>query len=127
MTDCAGEKARGSDFRIRLLGSIAALDAFDKAGAPGDISSDARKPDDEPLSLLRPLMERMRRSLSVKRISWAAKHGTQIADRTVCGRIEWDGSEDDPNTSARYRRSRSICGARRLDCMLMTSRAGSYA
>jgi hypothetical protein len=51
------------------------------------------KPDDEPLSLLARLIERMRRSLSVKYLE-RSEYGTQIADRTACGRIEWDESED---------------------------------
>jgi hypothetical protein len=44
------------------------------------------------LSLLGRLIERMRRSLSVKHLV-RSEHGTQIADQTVCGRIEWDESE----------------------------------
>ena len=94
MTDCAGERHE-FHFRMRLLGSMVALDAFElKAGAPGGYQFQMLgKPDDEPLSLLGHLMERMRRSLSVKHLV-RSEHGTQIADRTVCGRIEWDGSED---------------------------------
>jgi hypothetical protein len=51
------------------------------------------KPYDEPLSLLGSLIERMRRSLSVKHLE-CSEHGLQITDQTVCGRIEWDQSED---------------------------------
>jgi hypothetical protein len=80
---------------MRLLGSTTALDAFElKAGAPGGYQFQMlAKPDDEPLSVLGHLMERMRRGLSVKHLM-RSEHGMQIADRTVCGRIEWDGSED---------------------------------
>jgi hypothetical protein len=94
MTDCAGERHE-FHFRMRLHGSMAALDAFElKAGAPGGYQFQILgEPDDEPLSLLGRLMERMRRSLSVKHLV-RSEHGTRIADRTVCGRIEWDGSED---------------------------------
>jgi hypothetical protein len=46
------------------------------------------------LSLLGRLIERICRSLSVKHLV-RGEHGTQIADRTVCGRIEWDEFEDD--------------------------------
>ena len=69
MTDCAGERHE-FHFRMRLLGSMAALDAFElKAGAPGGYQFQMLgKPDDEPLSLLGHLMERMRRSLSVKHL-----------------------------------------------------------
>jgi hypothetical protein len=35
----------------------------------------------------------MRRSLSVKHLE-RSTHGLQIADQTVCGRIDWDASED---------------------------------
>src|SRR5215470_5429844 len=51
------------------------------------------KPDDEPFSMLGRLIERMRRSLSVRHLV-RSERGTQIADRTVCGRIEWDECED---------------------------------
>jgi len=82
-------------FRMRLLESMAALDAFElTGGAPGGYQFQILgKPDDEPLSLLGRLIERMRRSLSVKHLV-RSEHGMQIADRTVCGRIEWDESED---------------------------------
>jgi hypothetical protein len=94
MTDFAGEKHE-FHFRLRLLGSMAALDAFEfTGGAPGGYQFHILgEPDDEPLSLLGRLIERMRRSLSVKHLV-RGEHGTQIADETVCGRIEWDQSED---------------------------------
>jgi hypothetical protein len=94
MTDCAGEKHE-FHFRLRLLGSMAALDAFELiGGAPGGYQFQILgEPDDEPLSLLGRLIERIRRSLSVKHLV-RGEHGTQIADETVCGRIEWDQSED---------------------------------
>jgi hypothetical protein len=94
MTDCAGERHE-FHFRMRLLGSMAVLDAFElTAGAPGGYQFQILgKPDDEPLSLLGRLIERMRRSLSVKHLV-RSEHGTQIADRTLCGRIEWNESED---------------------------------
>ena len=80
--------------RMRLLGSMMALDAFEvKAGVPkGYQFQILGEPEDEPLSLLARLVERMRRSLSVKHLD--SEHGAQIADQTVCGRIEWDESED---------------------------------
>ena len=94
MTDCVGERHE-FHFRMRLLGSMAVLDAFElTAGAPGGYQFKILgKPDDEPLSLLGRLIERMRRSLSVKHLV-RSEHGSQIADRTLCGRIEWDESED---------------------------------
>jgi hypothetical protein len=94
MTDCAGE-SHEFHFRMRLLGSMAALDAFELTdGAPGGYQIQILgKPDDEPLSLLGRLIERMRRSLSVKHLVHS-EHGAQIAGQTVCGQIEWDESED---------------------------------
>jgi hypothetical protein len=94
MIDCAGERHE-FHFRMRLLGSMMALDAFEvKAGVPrGYQFQILGEPEDEPLSLLARLVERMRRSLSVKHLV-PSEHGTQIADQTVCGRIEWDESED---------------------------------
>ena len=94
MIDCAGER-REFHFRMRLLGSTMALDAFEvKAGVPkGYQFQILGEPEDEPLSLLARLVERMRRSLSVKHLV-PSEHGAQIADQTVCGRIEWDESED---------------------------------
>jgi len=94
LTDCAGE-SHEFHFRTRLLGSMAALDAFElRAGVPeGYQFQILGEPDDEPLSLLGRLIERMRRSLSVKYLQ-RSEHGTRIADRTACGRIEWDESED---------------------------------
>jgi len=94
MIDCAGERHE-FHFRMRLLGSMMALDAFEvKAGVPkGYQFQILGEPEDEPLSLLARLVERMRRSLSVKHLV-PSEHGAQIADQTVCGRIEWDESED---------------------------------
>jgi hypothetical protein len=93
MTDCAGERQE-FHFRMRLLGSMLVLDAFElTAGEPGGYQFQILgEPDDEPLSLLGSLIERMRRSLSVKHLE-RSEHGLQIADQTVCGRIEWDQSE----------------------------------
>jgi hypothetical protein len=74
---------------------MTALDAVEvKAGVPkGYQCQILGEPEDEPLSLLARLVERMRRSLSVKHLV-PSELGTQIADQTVCGRIEWDESED---------------------------------
>ncbi len=45
------------------------------------------------MSLLGRLIERMRRSLSVKYLV-SSDLATQIADFAACGHIEWDSSED---------------------------------
>ena len=94
MTDCAGEKHE-FHFGIRLLGHVMALDAFElKAGVPGGYQFEMLgEPDGEPLSLLGSLIERIRRSLSVRYLE-RCEDGARIADQTVCGRIEWDTSGD---------------------------------
>lgn len=94
MTDCTGE-AHEFQFRTCLLGSMVSLEAFElKRGEPAgyrfQILGD---PDDDLLSLLGHLVERMRRSLSVKHLV-ASDHGLQIADQTVRARIEWDETQD---------------------------------
>jgi hypothetical protein len=73
---------------------MTALDAFEvKAGVPKGYQFEILgEPEDDPLSLLARLVERMRRSLSVMHLV-PSELGTQIADQTVRGRIEWDESE----------------------------------
>ena len=95
MTDCAGE-AHEFHFRTRLLGSMVAVDAFeikrgDPAGYQFQIVGD---PDDDLLSLLGRLVERMRRRLSVKHLV-RGEHGLQIAEQTVRARIDWDETQDE--------------------------------
>ena len=94
MTDCAGEQHE-FHFGIRLLGDVMALEAFElKAGVPGGYRFELLgEPDDDPLLLVGNLIERMRRSLSVRYLE-RCEDGARIADRTVCGRIEWDASGD---------------------------------
>jgi hypothetical protein len=94
MADCAGEQHE-FHFQIRLLGDVMALEAFElKAGVPGGYQFEILgEPDGEPLPLLGSLIERMRRSLSVRYLV-RDEDGARIADQTVCGRIEWDASGD---------------------------------
>jgi hypothetical protein len=94
MTDCAGEQHE-FHFQIRLLGHVMALEAFElKAGVPSGYQFEILgEPDGEPLPLLGSLIERIRRSLSVRYLV-RDEDGARIADRTVCGRIEWDASGD---------------------------------
>jgi hypothetical protein len=94
MTDCAGEKHE-FHFRIRLLGDVMALEAFElKAGAPGGYQFEILgEPDGEPLPLLGSLIERMRRSLSLRYLV-RDEDGAHIAEQTVCGRVERDASGD---------------------------------
>jgi hypothetical protein len=90
MTDCAGE-AHEFHFRTRLLGSMVAVDAFElERGAPAGYQFQILGDTDEDLlSLLGRLVQRMRRSLSVKHLV-QSEHGPQIADRTVRARIDSD-------------------------------------
>jgi hypothetical protein len=69
------------------------LEAFElKAGVPGGYQFEILgEPDGEPLQLLGSLIERMRRSLSVRYLV-RDEDSARIADQTVCGRIEWDAS-----------------------------------
>jgi hypothetical protein len=69
MTDCGGERHE-FHFRMRLLGSMMTLEAFELiAGVPGGYQFETiGKPDDEPLPLLGRLIERIRRSLAVKHL-----------------------------------------------------------
>ena len=94
MTDCAGEQHE-FHFGIRLLGHVMALDAFElKAGVRGGYQFEMLgEPDGDPLSLLGRMIERMRRSLSVRYLE-RGEGGARIADQAVCGRIEWDESGD---------------------------------
>jgi hypothetical protein len=94
MTDCAGEQHE-FHFQIRLLGHVMALEAFElKAGAPGGYQFEILgEPDGDPLPLLGSLIERIRRSLSLRYLV-SDEDRVRIADQTVCGRIEWDASGD---------------------------------
>lgn len=95
LTDCAGE-SHEFHFRTRLLGPVVALDAFEiKRGEPAGYQFQILgNPDDDLLSLLGRLVERMRRSLSVKHLV-QSEHGPQIAEQTVRARIEWDETSDE--------------------------------
>jgi hypothetical protein len=95
MRDCAGDEHE-FHFRTRLLGAVVAMDVFEvKRGQPAgyqfQIVDDAEV---ELVSLLGRLIERMRRSLSVKYLVQSDQR-LRIADQTVRGRIEWDESTDE--------------------------------
>ncbi len=94
MTDCAGE-THTFHFRTRLLGTMVALDAFElNRGEPtGYQFQILGEPDGDLLSLLGRLVERMRRTLSVKNLVQGT-HELQIADKTVRARIDYDGTND---------------------------------
>ena len=98
MIDCAGD-AHQFHFQMRLLGTMLVLDAFEirdefRAGYEFRIIG---KPEDDVLTLLARLVEKMRRALAVKDL---AINGSQfqIRDQTVRGLISSDpaGSGDIP-------------------------------
>jgi len=92
MVDRAGEKHE-FHFQMRLLGNIAALDAFElrDESPAGYRFQVVGHPGDDALVLLGRLIEKMRRALSMQHLT-DGEYGLQIADRTVRGRIEWDDS-----------------------------------
>lgn len=95
ITDCSGESHR-FHFQTRLLGDMVSLKAFelregDPAGYQFQMLAD---PEDDLFTLLGRLVQKIRRTLSIRHIHEVDGHGLQIADDTVRGRIEWDESED---------------------------------
>ena len=84
-------------FRTRLFGTGVAIDAFEiRDGVPGGYQfSVIGDPQDELLSLLGRLIQKMRRSLSVMYLE-DTDLGVQIAsDKSIVrGRIEWDQTSD---------------------------------
>jgi hypothetical protein len=95
MIDCAGE-AHTCHFRTRLLGTMVALDAFElERGEPAGYQFEILgEPEGDLLSLLGRLVERMRRTLSVKHLAQGT-HDLQIAGKTVRARIDYDGTNDE--------------------------------
>ena len=85
MTDCAGERHE-FHFKLRLLGSMVALDAFEvKAGRPkGYQFQILGEPDDEPLSLLGRLVERIV-EVCPSSISRAANWACRLLTRQYTG------------------------------------------
>jgi hypothetical protein len=98
LVDCAGEAHR-FHFQMRLLGDMIVLDAFElqdehRAGYEFRIIGE---PEDDVLTLLVRLVEKIRRALSVKHLT-VDDHQLRIVDQTVRGRISSDitGPGDTP-------------------------------
>lgn len=95
LTDCAG-LVHEFHFRTRLFGSGVAMDAIElrngqPAGYEFQIIGDV---EDDPLVLLRRLIEKIRRALSTQHLL-DGKLGLQIADHHIVrGRIEWDDAHE---------------------------------
>ena len=95
ITDCAGESHQ-FHFRTRLLGDIVSLEAFElREGNPAGYRFQmVGDPEDDLFALLGRLIQKIRRTLSIRHLKEIDGHGLQIADDTVRGRIEWGESED---------------------------------
>lgn len=96
ITDCAGETHQ-FHFTQRLLGNMVALDAVElrEESPDGYRFQMIGDPEGDSFALLGRLVEKIRRTLSVKHITDDDRHGLQIADQTVRGRIEGDYSGAD--------------------------------
>ncbi len=94
LADCTGELHQ-FHFQTRLLGHIISLEAFELLdGRPGGYKFQLiGDPEDDLFGLLGRLIERMRRALAVKHLTDDGRLGLQIAEQTVCGRIEWDDAQ----------------------------------
>ena len=94
ITDCADETHQ-FHFRTRLFGSGVALDAFElrEGNAAGYKFQMVGDPEDDLFTLLGRLIQKIRRTLSIKHLEDDGK-GLHIADETVRGRIEWDEVQD---------------------------------
>jgi hypothetical protein len=94
LTDCAGQ-IHNFFFRIRLLGTGVALDAFElRAGNPAGYQFQIiGNPEEDVLALFGRLVERIRRALSMKHLV-DSELGVQIANQVVRGTIAWDGAND---------------------------------
>jgi hypothetical protein len=90
LRDYAG-KAHEFHFRTHLLGTMVSLEAFEvKRGAPSGYQFQILgDPDEEILSLLARLIERMRRALAIRHLK-KSRYGLQIAEQTVRARIGSD-------------------------------------
>jgi hypothetical protein len=95
ITDCAGE-VHEFHFRTNLFGPGVSIDAFElRDGLPSGYQFQIiGSPEGDLLKLLGQLIQKMRRSLSVKHLV-AGRYGLQIADHGVVrGKIEWDDAHD---------------------------------
>lgn len=94
IVDCTGE-THVFHFRTLLLGNIVSLEAFElQDGAPSGYKFQlVGDPEEDLFVMLGRLIQKIRRTLSVKHIT-EGKLGLQIIDTTARGRIEWDDAEE---------------------------------
>lgn len=93
ITDCAGELHQ-FHFQTRLLGNMVTIDGFELMdGNPdGYTFQIIGDPEDDLFALLGKLVQKIRKTLSVKYLEQNERHGLQIKDMSVQGRIEGDYS-----------------------------------
>ena len=93
VTDCAGELHQ-FHFQTRLLGNMVTIDGFELLdGNPdGYTFQIIGEPEDDLFVLLGKLVQKIRKTLSVKYLEGHEQHGLQIKDMTVQGRIGGDYS-----------------------------------
>ncbi len=96
ITDCAGELHQ-FHFQTRLLGNMVTIDGFELVdGNPdGYTFQIIGDPEDDLFVLLGKLVQKIRKTLSVKYLEDDAHHGLRIKDMEVRGRIESDYSDAD--------------------------------
>lgn len=89
ITDCAGELHQ-FHFQTRLLGNMVTIDGFELVdGNPDGYKFQIiGEPDDDLFVLLGNLVHKIRRTLSIKYLENDERHGLQIKEMTVRGRIE---------------------------------------
>jgi hypothetical protein len=95
LVDCAG-KSHKFHFRTHLFGPGVAIDGFElhKGEPSGYQFQIVGEPEDDLLTLLGRLIEKIQRGLAVKHVK-TGKHGMQIADhRVLRAMIDWDEDED---------------------------------
>jgi hypothetical protein len=95
LVDCA-RKSHKFYFTTRLLGDILVLEAFElRKGIRGGYQFKLiGNPEEDTFELLRRLLERMRRALSVRHLRRDGMGMSIAKHNTVRGRIEWDDKGD---------------------------------
>ena len=94
ITDCAGELHQ-FHFQTRLLVNMVTIDGFELVdGNPGGYTFQIiGDPGDDLFVLLGKLVQKIHRTLSIKYLENDERHGLQIKEMTVRGRIESDYPE----------------------------------
>jgi hypothetical protein len=95
LVDCA-RKSHKFHFTSRLLGDILVLEAFElRKGVRGGYQFKlVGDPEEDPFELLRRLLERIRRALSVRHLKRDALGLCIAKHNTVRGRIDWDDTRE---------------------------------